>query len=171
MNDLSADHLRTVLRSCLAVPRWIDEVADQAPFASLDDLLEAAKDAATPLSADEVEQALADHPRIGERAEGSGAAERFSRSEQASGDADDEELAAAIAAGNRAYEERFGRIFLIRAAGRSRAEIFSELARRLELDDEEELAIVAGELRDIALLRIAASFRAGADAAQDKAGS
>ncbi|HEV7949033.1 MAG TPA: 2-oxo-4-hydroxy-4-carboxy-5-ureidoimidazoline decarboxylase, partial [Glaciihabitans sp.] len=57
-----------------------------------------------------------------------------------------------------AYEARFGRVFLIRAAGRSRAEILSELTRRLELDDETELAIVGEQLRDIALLRLTTQF-------------
>ena len=60
--------------------------------------------------------------------------------------------------GNRAYEEKFGRVFLIRAAGRSRAEILAELRRRLELDPDAELEQVAAELRDIALLRIPQLF-------------
>ena len=60
--------------------------------------------------------------------------------------------------GNRAYEEKFGRIFLIRAAGRSRPEILAELQRRLLLDPEAEVKVVAAELRDIALLRIPQLF-------------
>ena len=70
----------------------------------------------------------------------------------------DPEQAERLAAGNRAYEERFGRVFLIRAAGRSRAEILAELERRLALDPEEEIGIVGAELRDIALLRIPQLF-------------
>jgi len=72
------------------------------------------------------------------------------------------ELAAAIAAGNAAYERRFGRVFLIRAAGRTRAEILGELRRRLELDDAAELAIVGEQLREIALLRLRSTFEAAA---------
>ena len=70
----------------------------------------------------------------------------------------DPELAGALLAGNQAYEEKFGRVFLIRAAGRSRAEILAELHRRLELDPDAELQQVAAELRDIALLRIPQLF-------------
>ena len=69
-------------------------------------------------------------------------------------DADDADLARAIADGNRVYEDRFDRVFLIRAAGRSRREILAELRRRLTLDDNTEAAIVGSELRDIALLRL-----------------
>ncbi|WNB86548.1 2-oxo-4-hydroxy-4-carboxy-5-ureidoimidazoline decarboxylase [Cellulomonas sp. ATA003] len=96
----------------------------------------------------EIDEALSHHPRIGERATG------ISRSEQASADADDPELVDAMARGNVAYEERFGRIFLIRAAGRSRREILAELDRRLVLDDDAERAEVAQQLREIAGLRL-----------------
>lgn len=156
MKTESIDELRTRLRSCLSVPRWIDEVAARAPFDSAEELLRVAREAASPLSRAEVDAALAEHPRIGDTPLGDSRASRFSRGEQASADADDAELAAALAAGNRAYEEKFGRVFLIRAAGRSRAEIVAELNRRLGLADDEEARIVAAELRDIALLRLAA---------------
>jgi len=148
------DDLRTALLACLAVPRWADEVAGQAPFASAAALIDAASDAATPLPRSEIDQAMAEHPRIGETPRGSSRAAGFSRAEQASVDADDADLAAAIADGNRAYEARFDRVFLIRAAGRSRSEILAELHRRLALDDDTEAAIVGSELRDIALLRL-----------------
>jgi len=148
------DDLRTALLACLAVPRWADEVAGQAPFASAAALIEAARAAATPLPRTEIDQAMAEHPRIGDKPHGTSRAAGFSRTEQASADADDADLAAALAEGNRVYEERFDRVFLIRAAGRSRREILAELHRRLTLDDDTEAAIVGSELRDIALLRL-----------------
>ena len=156
--DLSDRALREGLVTCLAVPRWVDEVAAGAPYASLDDLLDAAGVAATPLSPDEVDQALTDHPRIGEQSTGDSPTSAFSAAEQASSASDDAELAAQLAAGNRAYEEKFGRIFLIRAAGRTRPEIVAELHRRLELEPDDEIKVVAAELRDIALRRIAQVF-------------
>jgi 2-oxo-4-hydroxy-4-carboxy-5-ureidoimidazoline decarboxylase len=156
--ELTEAELREGLTACLAVPRWVDDVVAAAPFGSLAELLDAAAAAATPLSAAEVDQALAHHPRIGERAAGQGQAQAFSRAEQSASASEDAELAQALADGNRAYEERFGRVFLIRAAGRGRPEILAELHRRLELDPETEAAVVAGELRDIALLRIPQLF-------------
>jgi 2-oxo-4-hydroxy-4-carboxy-5-ureidoimidazoline decarboxylase len=156
--DLSDRALREGLATCLAVPRWVDVVVAGAPYASLDDLLDAAGVAATPLSPDEVDEAVADHPRIGETVAGESAARAFAVDEQSASASDDAELAAQLAAGNRAYEEKFGRIFLIRAAGRSRAEIVAELHRRLELEPDAEIKVVAAELRDIALRRIAQVF-------------
>jgi 2-oxo-4-hydroxy-4-carboxy-5-ureidoimidazoline decarboxylase len=156
--DLSDRALREGLASCLAVPRWVEEVAAGAPYASVDDLLDAAGVAATPLSAAEVDQALASHPRIGERPAGDDAASAFSAAEQASSASDDADLAERLAEGNRAYEEKFGRIFLIRAAGRSRPEILAELQRRLQLEPDAEIKIVAAELREITLRRVAKLF-------------
>lgn len=158
MIDVPEAQLREALAASLAVRRWADEVAARAPFASPAALLDAARSAGTALSAEEVDEALAHHPRIGERPAGEGAAQAFSRREQASADAGDPALARAVAEGNAAYEQRFGRVFLIRAAGRSRAEILAELHRRLTLDDEAELRVVAGQLVEIALLRLAATF-------------
>jgi 2-oxo-4-hydroxy-4-carboxy-5-ureidoimidazoline decarboxylase len=138
----------------LAVPRWVDDVVSGAPFASVAALLDAAAAAATPLSAHEISEAIAHHPRIGEKPAGVGAAQAFSRGEQASLGDEDAQTAQAIAAGNAAYEELFGRVFIIRAAGRTRLEIVQELERRLLLPNSTELEIVGEQLRDIALLRI-----------------
>jgi len=156
--EVDETEMRQGLTACLNVPRWVDDVVARAPFASLDALVAAAAEAATPLSPAEVDHALADHPRIGERPAGSGAAAAFSRAEQASSDAADEELAARLTAGNAAYEAKFGRVFLIRAAGRTRAEILAELERRIRLDPGEEVGVVATELRAIALLRLPQLF-------------
>lgn len=146
------------LRTALGVERWVAEVAAAAPFDDLDALLAVAADAATPLAPTEVEEALAHHPRIGEKPADGATGADHSRREQASADADDPHLVARMAEGNAAYEERFGRIFLIRALGRSRAEILAELDRRLRLSDSEELVVVGEQLREIALLRLAGMF-------------
>lgn len=158
ITELSGTELREGLAVCLHVPRWVDDVAARAPYASLAELEESARAAATPLAPAEVDQALSTHPRIGEKASGGGAAAALSKAEQSSSASDDPELDRALAEGNRAYEERFGRIFLIRAAGRSRTEILTELNRRLTLDPDTELAVVGEELRDIALLRLPQVF-------------
>ena len=63
-----------------------------------------------------------------------------------------------MAAGNAAYEGRFGRIFLIRAAGRSAPEMLAELERRLGNSAEAETSEAIAQLREIALLRLHASL-------------
>ena len=154
--------LRDGLTAALAVPRWVEDVAARAPFNSLDELRLVAHAEATPLAAAEIEQAIAHHPRIGEKPVGAGTSQALSRAEQ--GEAT--ELAEELAAGNAAYEARFGRVFIIRAAGRTRAEMLAELHRRLELDAAPELVIVGEQLRDIALLRLETLFAPHEERAQ-----
>ncbi len=138
---------REQLLGCLSVPRWADEVLSGEPYADRSALLAAADAAARSLSDPELDQALSAHPRIGER----GGAQ--SQREQAGVDAS---AADRLAAGNAAYEERFGRVFLIRAAGRDADEILAELERRLANTDDAERAETVDNLRQITLLRLEA---------------
>ncbi|GAA4024926.1 2-oxo-4-hydroxy-4-carboxy-5-ureidoimidazoline decarboxylase [Arthrobacter methylotrophus] len=144
-----------VLRPCLDIQRWVEHIADARPFRSLDSLLDFARETAEPFTSDEVAAAMAHHPRIGERPKAHTTEAAMSRSEQAGVDPNDDGLVRALAEGNRGYEAKFGRVFLIRAAGRTAKEILASLQERLNHTAEEEDVIVAGQLRDIALLRLA----------------
>src|SRR6478735_4045285 len=105
----------------------------------------------------EVAGALARHPRIGEKATGDAGDVALSASEQAGvADAD----TAALAAGNLAYEQRFGYIYLICASGLSGAQMVAALRARLTHDDEQERLVVMEELRKIAALRLAKAIAA-----------
>ena len=86
----SSAQLREALSTCLAVPRWVDEVASRAPYGSLLELLDVAAGAAHPLTAAEIEGAVAHHPRIGERPTGADQAAALSRAEQQSSASEDE---------------------------------------------------------------------------------
>ncbi|HEY0248122.1 MAG TPA: 2-oxo-4-hydroxy-4-carboxy-5-ureidoimidazoline decarboxylase [Gryllotalpicola sp.] len=155
---ITADELRPALPTALNVERWVEEMLRAAPYADVEALVEHARLAATPLSEAELDEALAHHPRIGERATDDDDEARMSAAEQAAPDDDDAELNAQIAEGNGEYEARFGRVFLIRAAGRSRAEILIELRRRLALDPETEAATATEQLRQIMELRLRTLF-------------
>jgi 2-oxo-4-hydroxy-4-carboxy-5-ureidoimidazoline decarboxylase len=141
------------LLTCLNVPRWAAEVAGRRRYADYAALAAQAEASAAHLSDDELSSALDGHPRIGERA-GVGHDADFSAREQAQVDHNDAAVVAALAEGNRQYEQRFGRVFLIRAARRSSSEILAELRRRLGNDDETERGETVASLREIALLRL-----------------
>jgi 2-oxo-4-hydroxy-4-carboxy-5-ureidoimidazoline decarboxylase len=138
------------LRTCLDVQRWVDQVLEGRPYADIEALLSVARNAAADLTDDELDGALARHPRIGEKA-GAGHDAGFSSREQAGVEASDAER---LVEANRAYEARFDRVFLIRAAGRSSGEILAECERRLGHDDETERAETIEQLTQIALLRL-----------------
>jgi 2-oxo-4-hydroxy-4-carboxy-5-ureidoimidazoline decarboxylase len=146
------------VRPCADIDSWVEAVVAGRPYDAVADLLAVADLQARTWSPAEVERALADHPRIGERHEGGGTSAQLSGREQAGVDADDLEVQRRLAAGNAAYEERFDRIFLVRAAGRSAADILALLEERLTHDPETELAVTAGQLREIALLRLEGLF-------------
>jgi 2-oxo-4-hydroxy-4-carboxy-5-ureidoimidazoline decarboxylase len=101
-----------------------------------------------------VTQALAAHPRIGDRVEGASAEAQASRREQSSMDDADADVRAALLEGNRAYQERFDHVFLIRAAGRSPEEMLAELRRRLGNDVDTERAETTEQLAQITRLRV-----------------
>ena len=73
-------------------------------------------------------------------------------------DAADDDVAARIARRQQAYEGRFGRVFLIRAAGRSPEEMLGELDRRLRNDPRTEQGEALGQLAEIAVLRLRSSL-------------
>lgn len=140
--------------ACANVPRWAQEVVAARPFATVAAAVDAARTSAEPWTGTEIDEALANHPRIGERAAGQRLDAQLSRSEQSGVDPHDAAVAQRLSEGNRAYEERFGYVFLIRAAGRSAQEILAALDERLRNDPATERQIAAQQLREIACLRL-----------------
>jgi 2-oxo-4-hydroxy-4-carboxy-5-ureidoimidazoline decarboxylase len=153
-NAASRTEAGDFLRPCLDIQRWIDELAEGRPYAGPEALLTAGREAANPFTPAEIDAALAHHPRIGERAQGDSAEARLSQSEQAGLGVADTDVAEALAEGNRTYEEKFGQVFLIRAAGRSREEILAALNTRLSHSPEQEQLVIGQQLREIAVLRL-----------------
>jgi 2-oxo-4-hydroxy-4-carboxy-5-ureidoimidazoline decarboxylase len=156
-NELAAAEVAGLVRPCADIDAWVDAIVIARPYDDLDALLSYAERQAGTWTGAEVEAALADHPRIGESPAGSGTSASLSRAEQ-SGVRDDADVRARLADGNRRYEEAFGRIFLVRAAGRSAEEILANLEQRLTHDPETELKVTAGQLAEIAVLRLRGLF-------------
>ncbi|MBQ1016046.1 2-oxo-4-hydroxy-4-carboxy-5-ureidoimidazoline decarboxylase, partial [Micromonospora sp. M51] len=152
-NVASPDEADDVVRSAADVDSWVRAVVSGRPYADLDTLLGHADQLAHAWAPADVAGALAQHPRIGERHRGGGADAQLSAVEQ-SGVGDDADVAERLRIGNEAYEERFGHVFLIRAAGRSGEEILEALEKRLGNDPAGELDHTALELREIAGLRL-----------------
>lgn len=152
-NEMDDDVARQRLLSCLDVPRWADEVVAGRPYTDLARIEARMRAASSTISDDELERALARHPRIGERADATKHDADHSTREQAGVDPGDADVAVRLAEGNRAYEERFDRVFIIRAAGRGAEEILRHLHRRLGNTDEAERAETIEQLTQIALLR------------------
>jgi 2-oxo-4-hydroxy-4-carboxy-5-ureidoimidazoline decarboxylase len=78
----------------------------------------------------------------------------WSRGEQSGMDGATDETRAALVEANRAYEARFGHVFLIFATGRTDAELLAAAQDRLLNDDETEPSVVRRELAQIVALRL-----------------
>ncbi len=146
-------HVNTRLDEAALLPvcgsrRWAESVAAARPFESWAALVETAGRIWRGLAPEEWLEAFAAHPRIGERKAG------WSSREQAGMRGASEETIHAIAEGNRAYEEKFGFLYLVCATGRSADEMLIDLRTRMSNERDAELRVAAEEQRKIIELRL-----------------
>jgi 2-oxo-4-hydroxy-4-carboxy-5-ureidoimidazoline decarboxylase len=154
LNALPVHDAEHELRTCCASTAWVGAVCAARPFADPGALATASAAALLALEWHDVEEALSAHPRIGDRPAGTGRESAWSRAEQSGVDDGGREVVQGLNAGNIAYEQRFGRVFLICATGRSAREMLDELRARLGDDEETERRTVRAELTKIVRLRL-----------------
>ncbi|HEV3468101.1 MAG TPA: 2-oxo-4-hydroxy-4-carboxy-5-ureidoimidazoline decarboxylase [Pyrinomonadaceae bacterium] len=157
LNSLPPEEARAELLKCCGSARWAEAVAAARPFRSVGELLETADRVWWELSAEDWLEAFRAHPRIGERkaaAEVGEEARRWSEREQSGARGAPAGTLEALAEANRAYEGRFGFIFIVCAAGKSAGEMLSLLGARMDNEREAELRVAAGEQSKITRLRL-----------------
>lgn len=157
-NSLPVEEAQAAIAHCVAIPDWQQALVAARPYASLDALIAQGDQLARAWQGEALRQALSAHPRIGERVSGAGKEASLSRNEQSAMQQADNALQQAMLQGNQAYEARFGRVFLIRAKGRSGEEMLAELQRRLGNDEPNEQQEALNQLREITLLRLKESM-------------
>ena len=150
---------RQELLACCSSARWATQVASGRPYASVDEVLARSEESVAALTQADLQEALAGHPRIGDRAisapvSGEPADAGWSRDEQAGVSSTDLATAAALAEGNAAYERRFGHIYLVCATGRSGPELLALLRERLGNDPAAEWDVLRRELANINQIRL-----------------
>ncbi|HBZ17702.1 2-oxo-4-hydroxy-4-carboxy-5-ureidoimidazoline decarboxylase [Candidatus Pantoea floridensis] len=158
-NQLPPEAAQAAIAHCVAIPAWQQALVAARPFADMAALQATADRLAQLWQADELSQALSAHPRIGDKVAGADKDAALSRKEQSAMQQASGALQLAMLAGNQTYEQRFGRVFLIRATGRSGEEMLAELQRRLNNDAESEQREALAQLREITLLRLKESIR------------
>jgi len=141
-----------VLAACCASSRWTTLMAEQLdPCVDEASLFALAEEIWWGLDPEDWREALAAHPRIGERTPEGSTEGREQGAMATAGPAIRDE----IAAGNVEYEQRFGMTYVVRARGRSPGELLLLLRQRLVNEPEEELRVAAGEQVEITRLRLA----------------
>jgi OHCU decarboxylase len=157
LNSLSPAEARDELLKCCGSRRWAEGVDAGRPYGSGAELAEAADRVWWSLREEDWLEAFRAHPKIGERkaaAEVSEEARRWSEREQSGAGGASAETLSALAEGNRAYEEKFGFIFIVCAAGKSAAGMLALLEARMGNDAGAELRVAAEEQRRITRLRL-----------------
>ncbi|MFG1921363.1 2-oxo-4-hydroxy-4-carboxy-5-ureidoimidazoline decarboxylase [Cryptosporangium sp. NPDC048952] len=158
-NDADPDTATAMLHPCCASTAWARAMVAGRPYADLDALSTASDPIFSDLSWADVQEALAAHPRIGDRPKNAATTEkRWSQGEQAGVADADREVLTALADGNAAYEARFGHVYLVCASGKSAEELLGILQDRLDNDPAHEHDVVRGELAAITRLRLAKLF-------------
>nr|WP_153567417.1 2-oxo-4-hydroxy-4-carboxy-5-ureidoimidazoline decarboxylase [Acinetobacter pittii] len=161
-NQAPPEQLKTLLKNCVHIQAWAEKIISNRPYSTKASLLEYAEQLSQMWSWQEILAALATHPKIGERQakkQLNAKEQDFSNQEQA-GISLDEQTQQALLQGNLDYEQKFGFIFLIKAAGLSSDEILKKLHERLQNDLAIEKTIVHEQLAAIALLRLSQEIQA-----------
>jgi len=147
--DAAPENAAQALAFCCGAARWVEQMLAHRPFGSFGALAAAADRIWNALDRDDQLEAFAAHPRIGDRS-----GPEHTRREQAGTAAADPATLEALVEGNRAYEQRFGHVFLINASDRSAEEMLAALRQRMANDPSTELEAAAEQQRQITRRRL-----------------
>jgi len=156
-NEMPPEEAAREILACCGSESWAARMASKRPLHGEAALLEASDEIWRGLREDDWLEAFQSHPRIGgTHAEKPVAAQSsaWSSQEQQKAAAADEAIKTALKWGNRQYELKFGRIFIVCATGKSASEILEILRRRLQNDEATELKEAAEEQRKIMHIRL-----------------
>jgi 2-oxo-4-hydroxy-4-carboxy-5-ureidoimidazoline decarboxylase len=155
-NSLDADTAAREALPCCGSQAWAAALASRRPITDEPSLLETSRAIWHALPQEAWQEAFDTHPRIGQsHAQKHATAEslRWSAHEQ-SALSEDDETRLALAEGNRRYEEKFGRIFIVCASGKTAAEMLATFEARMKNDPATELRETAEQQRLITELRL-----------------
>src|SRR5262249_3073521 len=155
-NELAAPEAEKEILSCCGSVAWARELARRRPFSNGSSLVAASDEIWNHLDFRDWLEAFSKHPRIGERKAPESASPQsasWSAEEQGGVSADDP-VRSQLAASNREYEARFGRVFIVCATGKSSREILNILRRRLQKDEATEAREAGEEQRRITNIRL-----------------
>jgi len=156
-NHLPADEAANEILPCCGSTDWAQRMVTRRPLADAMSLLAASDETWRSLDDTAWDEAFRSHPRIGETRAAQPSHARsavWSALEQQKAALAGDDVKIALAEGNKEYERRFNRIFIVCASGKSAPEILEILRRRLQNDPDVELREAVEQQRQIMHLRI-----------------
>jgi len=141
---------------CCGSKNWAQQMVGARPYPGLNELIAKADRIWWSLDSGDWLEAFHSHPKIGEKKAAPTAveAQRWSENEQSGIRNSAQQTLDELADLNRAYEEKFGYIFIVCASGKSSEEMLAMLHDRLKNNAAEELRIAATEQAKITQLRL-----------------
>jgi 2-oxo-4-hydroxy-4-carboxy-5-ureidoimidazoline decarboxylase len=151
-NALDVDAAAVEILPCCGSRAWAHGVAALRPLDSGEALSGASDAVWAGLAREDWMEAFDSHPRIGAtHAKATAQSLAWSAGEQGT---PDEIAKAKLAVGNARYEEKFGRIFIVCATGKTPMEMLAILEGRLANDNEAEMLEAAEQQRLITQIRL-----------------
>ena len=156
LNEAPVGVARAEFLKCCGSQRWAEQMVLTRPFKDKETLFKLASEIWFGLREQDWLEAFSHHPRIGDRKlENAGAGTKdWAKNEQAGMNQADDQLREQLAEGNRRYEAKFGRVYLVCATGKSAAELLAILQSRIGNDPVKELRIAAEEQDKITRIRL-----------------
>jgi 2-oxo-4-hydroxy-4-carboxy-5-ureidoimidazoline decarboxylase len=155
-NSLELESAAREILPCCGSHAWANALVARRPFSNAAQIFAASDAIWAELPEPAWREAFDSHPRIGHQHARSATPQSLSWSsaEQRTAMSEDDAPRLALADGNRQYEERFGRIFIVCASGKSAAEILAILNARMKNSAAAELLEAAEQQRQITQLRL-----------------
>ena len=157
LNSITADEAAKELLQCCGSRRWASQMSNDRPYATLDDLVTHAEQVWWSLTSEDWLEAFRSHPKIGEKKASdkvSAQSQQWSGQEQAGVSEASQQTVDSLAELNRAYEQKFGFIFIICATGKTSGEMLTAIQERIQHDSDTELRLAAAEQAKITELRL-----------------
>jgi OHCU decarboxylase len=158
LDALDTEQAGAALFRCCGSTRFCAGMLARRPFGSRERLFAAARAVWAELGRDDYLEAFSHHPAIGGDLAALSARDAargvMSGAEQSGVAQASEATLLQLAAGNAAYQARFGYVFLVCATGKTALEMLALLEARLLNDPETELRIAAEEQAKITELRL-----------------
>ena len=157
LNSLSPTARAEALATCCGATAWVAALSQQFPFATAEALYAEADRCWRGLTEADWREAFTHHPKIGDvnsLKEKFASTAAWAAGEQGAVRQAPQETLEALAAGNAAYERRFGYIFIVCATGKSADEMLALLQARLPNEPAEEIGVAMAEQAKITRLRL-----------------
>jgi 2-oxo-4-hydroxy-4-carboxy-5-ureidoimidazoline decarboxylase len=157
LNNLTEAEAKEEFLRCCGSTRWAAKMVEGRPYLGEDEMFHFSDKTWSGLGREDWLEAFTHHPKIGDidsLAKKFAGTKQWAEGEQSGVNSAAREVLHELAAGNQAYEKKFGYIFIVCATGKSAPEMLAILTDRLKNDPEKEIKVAMTEQNKITRIRL-----------------